>query len=317
MISSLLRHEGFQITEAMAFGIAGALTFCYIPMVKIGGMPLIAYRMPPKHIIQKLSRRLGFKLHSETFSSANGGMQALDRHLGIGQPVGMQTSVFWLPYFPKEMRFHFNAHNLVAYGHDDEQDEYLISDPTIEQPVRIHSAALQKARFVKGMMKPKGLLYYPVEVPLEIDLSNPIQTAIRKNTRMMLKTPVPMIGIRGIHMLAAKIRSLETDNADDLHKSKLFIGHVVRMQEEIGTGGAGFRFLYSSFLQEAAVILKDDRLNRIAQQLTDTGDHWRNFALASAKMCKDRQEMDTHLLADQLLAVADLEKTVFSELSDV
>ncbi len=315
VISSLLRHEGLQISEAMAFGLAGALTFAYIPVLKIGGMPLIAYRMPPKHIIRTLSRRIGYQLKSETFDSEQAGMQALDRYLDAGRPVGLQTSVFWLPYFPQEMRFHFNAHNLVAYGRTD--DHYLISDPTIEDPVTCESAALQKARFVKGMMKPKGLLYYPVDVPHDVDLRQPIKTAIRKNARMMLKTPLPILGVRGIRTLSKKIRKLETGDASSLHQSKLFIGHVVRMQEEIGTGGAGFRFLYASFLQESATVLGNDRLKVIAQQLTETGDLWRRFALDCAKMCKDRQPMDTDLLADQLLKIADSEKAVFGELLSI
>jgi len=315
VISSLLRHEGMQISEAMAFGLAGALTLAYIPIVKIGGMPLIAYRMPPQHIIRTLSKRLGYTLHKETFSTPEDGMRALDEHLSQGQPVGLQTSVFWLPYFPREMRFHFNAHNLVAYGK--QQDDYLISDPTIEQPVNCHSAALQKARFVKGMMKPRGLLYYPVNVPKQVDLKQPIMTAIHKNAKMMLKTPVPILGIRGIRLLSRKLRQLNVSNASDEHASKLFIGHIVRMQEEIGTGGAGFRFLYASFLQESAAILNNDDLNSVAGKLTETGDEWRSFALSSARMCKGRADMDTNELAEQLLRIADLEKAVFKQLSTI
>ena len=33
------------------------------------------------------------------------------------------------------------------------------------------------------------------------------------------------------------------------------LGQVIRMLEEIGTGGAGFRFIYAAFLQESAGIL--------------------------------------------------------------
>ena len=34
-----------------------------------------------------------------------------------------------------------------------------------------------------------------------------------------------------------------------------FLGNIVRMQEEIGTGGGGFRFMYAAFLQEAGDVL--------------------------------------------------------------
>ena len=312
-ISSLLRHEGLDISEAMAFGLSGALTFAYIPVVKIGGMPLIAYRMPPQHIIKNLSKRLGYKLHKETFSNQQNGMQALDRHLTNQQPVGLQTSVFWLPYFPKEMRFHFNAHNLVAYGKQDE--DYLISDPTLEHPVSCNSSDLKKARFVKGMMKPKGLLYFPVDVPQELNLEESIIKAIRGNAKMMLKTPVPFIGIRGIRMLARKIRQFDKDPSSADRRNKLFIGHIVRMQEEIGTGGAGFRFLYASFLQEAAGVTRENRLNSVASKLTETGDAWRNFALQCATMCKGRRDTNYIELSDHLMEISNLEQAVFTELS--
>lgn len=315
VISSLFRHAGLEMSEAMAFGLSGALTFAYIPLVKIGGMPLIAYRMPPKHIIMKLTSRLGISLHKETFSSAEAGTAALDKHLANGQPVGLQTSVFWLPYFPEEMRFHFNAHNLVAYGKSAEG--YLISDPTIENEVICDAESLQKARFVKGMLQPKGLLYFPVNVPSSVVLHKSLLSAIRSNTRMILKTPLPIIGIRGIRTLAKKIRAMQRSEDAAQRYNKLFIGHIVRMQEEIGTGGAGFRFLYASFLQEAAVLLDDNRLTDAATKLTATGDEWRTFALHAATMCKGRRELDYAALADQLLVCAESEAAVFRDLSAV
>ncbi|XQF91807.1 DUF4872 domain-containing protein (plasmid) [Pseudoalteromonas espejiana] len=36
------------------------------------------------------------------------------------------------------------------------------------------------------------------------------------------------------------------------------------MQEEIGTGGAGFRFMYASFLEQAAEICQIPALNQCA-----------------------------------------------------
>ena len=94
--------------------------------------------------------------------------------------VGLQTSVFWLPYFPSEMRFHFNAHNLIVYGK--EQNDYLISDPVFESVQRCTAEDLQRARFAKGALAPKGLMYYFENQPdlTQIDLPNLIRKAIRK-----------------------------------------------------------------------------------------------------------------------------------------
>lgn len=310
VMSSLLTHAGLPVSEPMAFGLASGLAFAYLPLVKLGGMPLIAYRMPPKHIIKTLSKRLGCRLHVQTFSNEAQGRAVLDRALDDGRLVGMQSSVFWLPYFPPEMRFHFNAHNLLAYGRED--DEYLLSDPVFEQPVRCAAADLQRARFARGALAPRGLLYWLDDVPQEQDWSALVRKSILGTTRILDGLPLPWIGVRGIRHLAGKIDKLDAQ----AHKyNRLYLTHIVRMQEEIGTGGAGFRFMYASFLQEAAGLLADARLDEISRQLTATGDLWRQFASLCVQHGRNKQ--DPPALAELqacLLEVAGCEQRLVSEL---
>ncbi|HET7922292.1 MAG TPA: BtrH N-terminal domain-containing protein [Gammaproteobacteria bacterium] len=308
-ISALLRHGNFALSEPMAFGISGALSYAYLPFVKFGGLPLFAYRMPPGHVIRGLTRRLGIRMHVERFRDPEAGMAALDRCLAAGRVVGIQTSAYWLTYFPPDMRFHFNAHNLVVYGR--RGDNYLISDPVIDIRVECEAEALKKARFTRGVLAPKGLLYYPEFIPGNPDLPRAIHKAIRFTTGMMLYTPVPILGVRGIRTVARKIRRLDPAR---LHHNKLLLGHIVRMQEEIGTGGAGFRFLYASFLQEAAGLLNRPALTELADELTTIGDEWRRFALHAAKMCKDRMPMDYGLLANELDHCAEAETGFYRRL---
>ncbi|MFV0276112.1 MAG: BtrH N-terminal domain-containing protein, partial [Parahaliea sp.] len=286
-VAALLRHNGLDLSEPMVFGLSCALTFAYIPMVKINGQPLLAYRMPPGRIIKGLAKRLGVGFEFQRFRDPAQGQRALDLHLSESRPVGLQTSVYWLPYFPPNMRFHFNAHNIVAV-HRDQQD-VLVSDPTFETLQRVDDAALSRARFVKGLLAPRGLLYYPKTIPDHIDYPRVIPAAIRSTCRMMLHTPLPFFGVRGIRYVARKIRRLKPQQA---HANSLFLGHLVRMQEEIGTGGAGFRFLFSSFLQESADILGAGELAQAAENVSLAGDDWRRFALYTAKMLKGREPLD-------------------------
>jgi len=309
VISSLLRHHDVPMSEPMAFGIAAGLGYAYLPFLTFGGLPLFAYRMPPGHVIRGLTRRLGIRMHMQTFRQPDLGMEALDRNLAAGRPVGIQTSAYWLSYFPPDMRFHFNAHNLVVYGR--RGDNYLISDPVIDILVECEAEALKKARFTRGVLAPKGMLYYPEYIPPQLDLPRAIRKAILFTTGMMLFVPLPILGIRGIRTVARKIRTL---NPKDERHNKLLLGHIVRMQEEIGTGGAGFRFIYAYFLQEAAALLDRPVLAEMAQELTDVGDEWRRFALNAAKMCKDRMSMDYGLLADILMHCADGEERIYRRL---
>ncbi len=312
-MSLMMRHHGLELSEAMVFGLSGALTFAYLPFLKLGGMPLIAYRSMPKSIIKGLKKNLGIKMEMQTFSDPDKGMAALDALLAKGQIVGAQTSVYWLPYFPEEMRFHFNAHNLIVYGKEGE--EYLISDPVFEAPVRSDAASLRKARFVKGVMAPKGFLYYPVEVPETIDYATLIPKAVKKTAKIMLKTPVPIAGVRGIKALARTIGKLE---GKDRRYAKLFLGHIVRMQEEIGTGGAGFRFIYASFLEEAGNLIGSALLKEASAQMTEVGDRWREFALmvATAIRSKKSATIDYAALQAKLESIADAEAAVYRNLRE-
>jgi Butirosin biosynthesis protein H, N-terminal/Domain of unknown function (DUF4872) len=306
VVANLMTHHGVPLSEAMAFGLSSALSFAYLPFVKLTGFPLISYRMPPKFILKGMRKPFGVRFHFETFGKATHGMRRLDELLAQGKVVGLQTSVFWLPYFPEDMRFHFNAHNLLVYGK--EGDDYLISDPVTELPQRCASADLERARFAKGALAPKGLLYFPGPIDRTEVTVAAITNAIRKTARIMLG-PVPIVGIRGMRMLARRVAKLQASEFA-LH----YVGHIVRMQEEIGTGGAGFRFLYAAFLQEAAQTAGIGGLTEFAERANDIGDGWREFALAAVLMIKGRQPFEPLRLAGMIEAQAEREATFFREL---
>ncbi len=296
VISTLLSSKGLDISEPMAFGLASALTFVYLPMIKIGGMPLIAYRMPPKSIIKTVCKKLKVELFSRNFNNQEKGMQALDEELNKGNLVGLQTSVYWLPYFPEDMRFHFNAHNLVVYGKTAEGN-YLISDPVFEHLVECPAEDLKRARFAKGALAAKGRMYVIRKVPEKIELEKQIYNAIRKTTKIMQGIFLPFIGIKGINYLAKKIRQL--DRKPNKYQG-LFLANIVRMQEEIGTGGAGFRFMFASFLDEAATLTGDISLKRASEEATQVGDLWRQFAMDAVLFCKKRKDITLDQVAIKL-----------------
>lgn len=304
--AGLLRHSGLELSEPMALGLGNGLTFVHLPFFKVGGLPLTSYRNPPGAIYKTLARRLGFTLRRERFGSPAAGMAALDAHLAAGRVVGAQSSVFWLPYFPPTMRFHFNAHNLIVYGRDGA--DYLISDPVFEHPQRCAGPDLAKARFVKGALAPKGLLYWPENVPANIDYARLVPKAIKGTVNMMLRTPLPILGVRGIRHVARRIGRLQ---GGDPRYARLFVGQVVRMQEEIGTGGGGFRFMYAAFLQEAGERLGNGALKDASLQMTATGDAWRQFALAGAKFVKDKKSADVAPLVAALNECAAREEQVY------
>jgi hypothetical protein len=153
------------------------------------------------------------------------------------------------------------------------------------------------------------MMYYPTFVPERIDLAGALRSALRSNLRTMTGAPVPMIGIRGIRYLSRRLR--KTAQRGTPRDLKLLLGHVVRMQEEIGTGGAGFRFLYASFLQEAAKLVSSEVLAEASRRMTEAGDGWRSFALAATRLAKGRGEGGIDEVCKILEECADREAEVW------
>jgi hypothetical protein len=313
--SNLLNHYGVPISEPMAFGIGAGLFFGHLPFVKVSGTPGTTFRTWPGAIFKRVTQRLGVTMHTEKFRTPEKAMQALDRALENNIPVGMLSSVFYLPYLPEAFRFHFNAHNLVIYGK--ENGEYLVSDPVLEDVARIAPEDLAKARFAKGTPEPKGFMYYVIDAPKQVDYAKAIQQGIKQTCFFMMSPPVPWFGNKAIFLLAKKIKQYPHKLTP--RKASLYLGNIIRMQEEIGTGGAGFRYLYAAFLQEAGALLQRDDLVAFSEELTKIGDGWRNFAYHAARQMKNRQSdrVSYDELAELLRACGEQEKSFFSRMEKI
>ena len=308
VMSTLLKYSGLELSEPLVFGLSGAICFAYLPFLKMGNMPLVSYRMFPGHIVKKFPQRLGVEYFRKTYKDQDLAMTELDDFVEKGRLVGLQTSAYFTTYFPPEMRFQFNAHNIIIIGK--EGDEYLVSDPVFDHIERIKAADLKKARFARGLSAPKGLVHYPIKCPDAVDLEKFIVKSIKKTVHMMLYAPVPWIGIKGINHLSRHIGKLSRKQKPKY--TGYFLGNIVRMQEEIGTGGGGFRFMYAAFLQEAHDVLGLPILKEASDRMTAVGDQWRMFALECAKVVKSKESrVDLPEITQFLRRCGDSEKQIY------
>lgn len=312
--SNLLRHAGLPVSEAMAFGIGSGLFFIYVPLIKVMGLPLTSYRSFPGSIFKKTCKRLKIPYEYKKFRSPEKGERQLDSYLEEHRAVGMQSNIYWLPYIPEQFRFQFNAHNLVVFAKA-ESDDYLVSDPILEHVSICPARALQKARFAKGILAPKGLMYFPRPTNLDhaLPLSQAVHKGIKETVQRMLYAPFIQVGVRGIRYLSRQIENWPK-TLPRVERQKLYLANVVRMQEEIGTGGAGFRFLYAAFLQEAGDQLGNQALLDASKQMTEVGNSWREFATISARFCKDRAPDALREIPQLLLQIAEQEKSIYQGL---
>ena len=317
--TSLLRTIGVEgITEPLAFGMGSGLFFVYVPLLKVNNGPAFAFRTMPGLVFKRTCRALSIPVHRRKFRSKQTAQAVLDQCLDAGHVVGCQVGVYYLPYFPKEYRFHFNAHNLIVYGR--EGARYLVSDPIMENPTSLSAYELERVRFAKGVLAPRGQLYYP-EAPArpvtKEQIRKGIKNGISRNVRDMLYIPGPVAGVSGIRYTGNRIKKWR----DSLGQKQagLYLAQLVRMQEEIGTGGGGFRYIYAAFLQEAYAFHPDEALPRLSDLFTKSGDLWRDAAVQAAGIYKGRigSQEDFDRMGDYLIEIAELEKQAFKQLSKI
>lgn len=313
--ASLLRNHGFNISEALVFGIGSGIFFGHLFFIKMVGLPLTTYRSQPGAIFRKAGKRLGVRFVTVRFRNPQKGMDELRRVLKGGQIVGLTTNIYWLSYFPNRFRFQFNGHNLIAVREID--GGFRISDPVLEYPVDCSFADLERSRFARGPLEPHGFMYYPAAVPEKPDIKSACIDGMKDTCNMMLRIPVPVFGVRGIRFLAKRIKN--SPQKLGFSEACRHLGNVVRMQEEIGTGGAGFRFMYAAFLQEAGELFASPDLLQLSQEMTAIGDIWREFAVMSARIIKQRGRTDDTFdkVYGILMECAGREESLFKQLKIV
>jgi len=313
--SALFRDKGVEISEPMIFGIGSGIFFGHLPFVKFVGLPISTFRSQPGSVFRKAAKRLGGEFVTKRFARAQKGMDALRQILNAGQIVGLTTNIYWLSYFPNRFRFQFNGHNIIVL-HEIENG-FRVSDPVLDTPVDCPAEDLERARFAKGPLEPHGFMYYPRSVNPHPDLRAACIKGMKDTCNMMLRIPLPIFGIRGIRFLAKRtIKSGETMGFTEACRQ---LANIVRMQEEVGTGGAGFRYMYAAFLQEAADLFGSSGLADLSREMTEIGDIWREFAVVSARIIKQRGQSDeTFAKAGGLMMVcAGREERLFKDLHQV
>jgi hypothetical protein len=279
------------------------------------GLPISTYRSQPGAVFRKAAKRLGGEFVTQRFRNPQKGMDELKRVLKTGQIVGLTTNIYWLSYFPNRFRFQFNGHNIIVLRGI--ETGFRVSDPVLDHPVDCLTEDLERARFAHGPLEPHGFMYYPKSIRQNPDLRAACIKGMKDSCNMMLKIPLPIFGIRGMRFLAKRI--IKSPDKLGFNEACRHLANIVRMQEEIGTGGAGFRYMYAAFLQEAADLFGSSELACLSKEMTAIGDIWREFAVVSARIIKQRgQSEETFAKAGGLvLNCANREEVFYKNLQKV
>jgi len=314
--SNLLRFYGEDMSEPMAFGIGNGLYFSYIPFLKVQFAPMISFRNLPNTVFHRGMKYLGIDATViKKFKDPKEAMLALDRNLEKGIPTGMQVGVFNLTFFPPEYRMHYNMHNLVCFGK--EGNLYHISDTVMETAQVLTYEDLLRVRYAKGVFAPEGKMYWINNVPGNLDIRAAVAMGIKKTVYEMIKVPFPLIGVKGLRWMGRDLRKWPKKHG--VTKASFYLGQVLRMAEDFGTGGAGFRYIYGAFLKEAGEKFNHAELLEASEMMGKTANKWREFTYIGARNCKSRSQPqeDYGMLGDMMIEIAGMEEKVYRKLDKI
>ena len=315
-LTALFNYAGLNITEPLVFGIANGIFFGYLETDTFP-FPTFIVRSRPGQIRKNITKRLGIKLKEYKFKKdIEKGEAVLDELIQNNIPTAAQVDFFYMDYMPEWQRVHINVHFIIISGL--KEGKYVVSDSYFPRIAELSKESMRKARWAGGHMAPKGFLFYPEKVPIDVDLKKPIIKGIKTACRNMIGLPVPFIGVKGIYKFADKVKEWPKIARDTEHLSHEIMKINILLEDQ-GTGGAGFRFMYASFLQQASEILANNDLADMSKRMMQIGDEWRNISYFAAKIGKNRDIGPDKLeeLSQLIRKRGDEEKTFFSDLKKI
>ncbi|MBN2788417.1 MAG: BtrH N-terminal domain-containing protein [Paludibacteraceae bacterium] len=316
-IKNLLKFYGLDLPEELIFGIGSGLDFINFPFGFVPGTnESVIYRTRSTKILSQFSKRMNIKYKTHSFFSQKKAMDKLDSLLEKGIPAAILADIYLLPYFAEfSAGDRFPEHHAIVIGK--ENGEYIISDTHYLLRgglSKITIDELRIARFAKaGLMSTRGRMYYITSVPKDFNIKLAIIKGIKETCYKMLDIWLPFFGVKGMYFLAKRMRRYEerygTKNTWATLKMQL------RLAEDAGTGGSGFRYVYSNFLEQAAEYFDNDpQLLSISDYFREIGDKRQLLALETIRQHEGRIERNVDVLADMNYAIAKMEQKAFIEL---
>jgi hypothetical protein len=316
-VTGSMRHiyafNSCDVSEDLLLGLGEGVGFMYWQAK--GQPPFLGGRAAAKPSLEIVAGQCsGVTIEAHTTRSPSKARQALLGRLSAGQPVMLQVDMGFLPYFDfGGQEYHFGGHAVVACGYDAQAEQVLIADRDGVYPVPL--ADLEKARGSTFKPFPPANGWWTFDFAgFHQPTASETRQAITNQAAAMVHPPTRSFGVAGIRTAADRIplwpRQLSPDQIHDaLFNIYIFVSPVG------GSGGGCFRYMFSRFLAEAALITGAASLSENALEFKRIGDEWEAFA-AWAKAASEAANPSARLGECQVIlqGIADREQAAWEKL---
>ncbi len=288
-IRNIVNYHGIDWSEEICFGIGAGLGIWYIGAPGLSPSRIVHVRS--EDLEAQFFNRLDCPFRWEQYGQPEESETALIRKLDSGIPVLLQTDIYYLPYY--QSKTHFPGHVITVWGYNAKTKLFWVSDTEKKGLIGVPFPDLQKARYCSnGIFQSKGNLYAPETVALPSDIAAVIKRSVTDNSRALLESGTEYSGVSALEKWYSELAGWE--DFSDWQWTARFAYQVI---ERRGTGGGGFRLLYSRFLDEAAFYVPQVRQLGLPGMMRGAASAWTG-------------------LAEALKAVSGKKKFIFGEIAD-
>ena len=346
---------GFPMTEAMAFGLDGTLGFGFFDgsanFTGAEGDNLPIFIGGKQDTINPNSlacRLLGITLRKQSFTSADKAWEESKKLLLQDIPLMIQADLYYLDYMDFEESIHFGGHFITLAGYDESKGIAYIGDTEYEDFQEVSLENLKKARsseYGSSFLHPKNAQYSMSRRPdgKHPPLAAGVKLAIQKVVNHILRPSMSNSGLQGLTNFAKSILTWDESfnkivkspyDQKDYSLARLNFELIPGYIDEWGTGGASFRNLYKSFLEEISTtpICKEgskawtneeiEIIEECIPIITQSAAKWTEFANILKHTVENYKNdclkhVNLQELSDLILSIRNLEEELFRNLLEI
>ncbi len=288
-LRDMARRLGLDYSEAMCFGLGGALGFFYYqnphgvsPTRLFHGRLLTLERDFCRHLALDFEEGTDEPDPERAWSIAR---EWIDRDVPVLLGVELSQLPYWHAHTP------FPGHRVVLAGYDDASQSVSLADTHFPGLQQVSYSALREARASK--MPPISIPNYWLAIKPTADHADAVrprpltaatEMALRAAALGMNLDRAPYLGIMGMEALAEDFASWA-----DAPDWEICARAGYQLIEVRGTGGSLFRRMYAQFLREAETMDERLRAANLADAMEEIAGEWSALASLLQSIAKRKE----------------------------
>jgi hypothetical protein len=311
-IRDVASFYGLALSEPMCFGLGSGLGFFYTTDNDISPTRNIHVRAPDMepNFFSLFTDDKKWKFEQDDGKA----LRVVTNYLNQDIPVLVQTDIYYLDYY--NSKTHFPGHIVVVCGYDEQKEEIYLSDTGFEDLQTVSYENFKKSRSSKVKPYPLNNNWFEIGPGFaEVDYQKLIPKSLKSNALNMLNgvsSPRGISGIQSIYELSGDI-----SNWKHVEDWKWCFRYSYQVIQKRGTCGAGFRWMYRDFLNEAKNHFDFKFTDKLAKKMDIIGNKWYELSNLFKKI-SEQNKPDSYLMqaSQSLLNIYNLEKSFYMEVAE-